>query len=110
MPKPPEDLTLHNREIVPISDDRFGVVVTEAEAMTFMNAGYNVRATPQMRDEEIQYYLVVHVGSYLRQGSFELAMLETVGYADVVILPYHWIVGKRSGIKACVKSAEPRPR
>ena len=100
---PISDLILNNREILPISLLKFGVVITEEEAIKFLRERYNVRTVPRKENEQTQYYLEVCVGSYQR-ASIDLAALEWAGLADVVIAPVPWRVGDRSGTKAFVRS------
>jgi hypothetical protein len=95
-----QDLVLDNREIIPISDTKFGVVVTDIEAYDLSLNGYTVRKVPQRK---AGYYIEVSIGVRQR-GSFDLAMLETSGFGDIVISPVPWRVGERYGTKAYLKS------
>lgn len=103
------DLVLNDRDILPLSgSNRFGVVVMKEEVKDLYVAGYKVRRVAQQElDEDTPYYIEVYIGAHQRD-SVDLAMLETVGRADVVVSPESWTVGNRSGIKAYVKSVTIR--
>jgi hypothetical protein len=101
MEKP--DLFLNDREILPISGSKFGVMLTQEEAHDLLAQDYRVKLLPQQDRAETEYYLEVNVGAHQR-GSFDLAMLEAAGRGDIVISPLSWAVGRRSRTKAYLKS------
>jgi hypothetical protein len=100
-------LILDNVEILPISDTKFGALVTEEEAAELQRDGYNVKKMPG--NEKVRHYIEVNIGAHQREElGFEVALLETSGRGSIVISPLAWAVGNRSGVKAYLKSVSGR--
>lgn len=97
------DLTLNDREILPMVSFRFGVSISEEEAKKLLDDGYLVKCFRKKGNEKDMYFLVVNVGPSER-STFRMTMLEIAGRADVVIFPYSWRIGNLTGTKAYVKS------
>lgn len=99
------DMVFSDREILPMSTAKLGVIITDKEAHDLIYDGYPVKTTPRVKDEDGKYYLEVYIPPKL-QGSSEIAMLETAGRGDVVISPVPWRTGRVTGTKAYLKSVE----
>jgi len=103
-------LTLANREILPINQGKFGVVITKEEAAVLKRDGYRVIDLPvrsrRKKNDVVQYHIEVYITAKDKEeDKFDIAMLETVGHVDeVVIIEYPWNVAGRTGIKLYAKS------
>jgi len=102
------EFSLTNREILPINQGKFGVVVTESEAAELQKNGYHAVTLPvpsrRKEGDTLQHHLEVYITAKDRhENTFDIALLETAGYAnEIVIMGFPWTVGERSGIKAYV--------
>lgn len=106
---PAEELVLTDREILPISERKFGVVVTEEEAASLPRSGYKVITIPvpsrRKKNDVLQHHIEVYIGDSVGlEGKFDIPLLETVGRATVVVSLIPWRVGNRNGVKAFAKS------
>lgn len=101
----------------------FGVLIDEATATRLTEAGWNVKWL-QPRDEEEgetpQAWLPVEVGYKIRPprivqitsrgrtnlGEEEVEVLDwaDIVNVDLIVNPYHWSVGGKSGVKAYLQS------
>lgn len=112
---PSGELVLTDREILPISERKFGVVVTEEEAVSLSRSGYKVITLPvpsrRKEDDILEHHIEVYISAHdleddKKDAKFDIPLLETVGRATVVVSPLPWKVGARSGIKAYAKSIQ----
>jgi hypothetical protein len=99
-----KDMTFEDREIVPIGGTKFGMYVTQKEAEVLARHDFNIRTLPAAEEEAPQHYLVVWVDERYMKGEFNLSKLEMAGTADLVIRPFPWKAGGRTGIKSYVIS------
>lgn len=109
-----EDLVLSDREILPISDRKFGVVITEKEAVSLPRGGYRVMTFPvpsrQRRGEPVKHYIDVYLKKDDRlAGRFDLTALEIRARGNITITPVKWPWANGVGVKAFAKSAEVVP-
>lgn len=109
------ELVLADREILPISERKFGVIVTEEEGVSLSRSGYKVITLPvpskRKKGSILQHHIEVYISAHdlkddKTDARFDIPLLETVGRATVVVSPFLWRVGRRKGIKAYAKSIE----
>lgn len=112
---PAEELVLTDRKILPISERKFGVVVTEEEAVSLSRSGYKVITLPvpsrRKKDDILEHHIEIYISAHdleddKKDARFDIPLLETVGRATVVVSPVPWKVGARRGIKAYAKLVE----
>lgn len=107
----------YNRE----GDRNFCVLLGPALAEILADNGWNIKSLkPRDEDDVEQPYLMVSVGYKVRppkivlvgsrgkttlsEENIELVDWVDIKYCDMVIRPYNWSVGAKSGIKAYLKT------